>query len=92
MGFDLGSGDFPSPIFPGGTMFSLPIPSRDDETFKDLEHGDVDIASVVSGITDGRMNGSDRIHYNPPTDAGMSLGYSSSGSPPLSAPTMGSSS
>ena len=36
-------------------MFSLPIPSYDEEAFEDLQHGDIDIASVVTGITDGRM-------------------------------------
>ena len=47
-GFDSGSGGCPSPIFPDGTMFSLPIPSYDDEAFEDLQHGDIDIASVVA--------------------------------------------
>ena len=56
-GFDSGSGGCPSPIFPDGTMFSLPIPSGDEESFEDLQHGDVDIASVVSGITNGRVSG-----------------------------------
>ena len=64
-GFDSGSGGCPSPIFPDGTMFSLPIPSRDHEQFNDLQHGDVDIAGVVAGITNGRINGRDRIHLDP---------------------------
>ena len=64
-GFDSGSGGCPSPIFPDGTMFSLPIPSGDEEAFEDLQHGDVDIASVVSGITDGRMGGLNLIHLDP---------------------------
>ena len=92
LGIDSGSGGCPSPIFPDGTIFSLPIPPWDDETFKDLPHSDVGIVSVVTGTTDGRMNGSDQIHYNPPTDAGMSLSSSFSGAPPLSASAMGSSS
>ena len=64
-GFDSGSGGCPSPIFPDGTMFSLPIPSGDAEAFEDLQHGDVNIASVVSDITNGRMSGRDRIHLDP---------------------------
>ncbi len=64
-GFDSGSGGCPSPIFPDGTMFSLPIPSRDHERFDDLQHGDVNIASVVAGITSGRMNGRDQTHLDP---------------------------
>ena len=64
-GFDSGSGGCPSPIFPDGTMFSLPIPSYDKEAFEDLQHGDVDIASVVTGITNGRMSGQNLIHLDP---------------------------
>ena len=64
-GFDSGSGGCPSPIFPDGTMFSLPIPSRDREQFADLQHGDIDIASVVTGITNGRMNGLNLVHLDP---------------------------
>ena len=64
-GFDSGSGGCPSPIFPDGTMFSLPIPSYDEEAFEDLQHGDVDIADVVAGITNGRMSGLDPVHLDP---------------------------
>ena len=64
-GFDSGSGGCPSPIFPDGTMFSLPIPSGNEEAFEDLQHGDVDIASVVSGITNGRMSGPNLVHLDP---------------------------
>ena len=51
--FGSGSGNCPSPIFPDGTMFSLPIPSMDREQFDDLQHGDVNIASVVAGSPTG---------------------------------------
>ena len=65
-GFDSGSGGCPSPIFPDDTMCSLPIPSYyDQEAFEDLQHGDVDIASVVNGITNGRMSGLNLIHLDP---------------------------
>ena len=64
-GFDSGSGGCPSPIFPDDTMISLPILSRDHEQFDDLQHGDVNIASVVAGITGGRINGRDRVHLDP---------------------------
>ena len=46
-------------------MFSLPIPSRDREQFADLQHGDIDIASVVNGITNGRMSRRRRVHLDP---------------------------
>ena len=67
-GFDSGSGGYPSPIFPDDTMFSLPIPSYDQEAFEDLQYGDIDIASVVAGITNGRMSGRDRVHLDPDLD------------------------
>ena len=50
-GFDSVSGGSPSHIFPHGAMCSLPIPSSDQVAFDDLQHGDVDIASVVASIT-----------------------------------------
>ena len=46
-------------------MFSLPIPSRNREQFADLQYGDIDIASVVTGITNGRMNRQGRVHLDP---------------------------
>ncbi len=64
-GFDSGSGGCLSPIFSDGTMFSLPIPSWDQEAFEDLQHGDIDIASVVTGVTNGRMSGQNLIHVDP---------------------------
>ena len=64
-GFDSGSGGCPSPIFPDGAMFSLPISSGDETTFEDLQHGDIQIANVVSGITNGRMGTLDLIHLDP---------------------------
>ena len=46
-------------------MFSLTIPSGDEEAFEDLQLGDIDIASVVAGITNGRMNGLNLVHLEP---------------------------
>ena len=67
-GFDSESGGLPSPIFPDGAMFSLPIPSGDRERLEDLRHGEVDIASVVTGIANRRMSGRDRVHLDPDLD------------------------
>ena len=41
------------------------VPRVSEEAFEDLQHGDVDIASVVRGITDGRMSGLSLIHLDP---------------------------
>ncbi|MCY4557964.1 MAG: hypothetical protein OXF79_16685 [Chloroflexi bacterium] len=51
-------------------MFSLPIPSYDEEAFEDLQHGDVDITSVVAGTTNGRMSGLDLVHLDPDLNFG----------------------
>ena len=64
-GFDSGSGGCPSPIFPDSAMFSLPIPSDDEEAFEDLQHGVTDISSVVADITNGRIRRWDRVHLDP---------------------------
>ena len=64
-GFDSASGGCPSPIFPDGTMFSLPIPSGDKEAFEDLQHGAIDIGSVVKGITGGRLGEFHLVHLDP---------------------------
>ena len=69
-GFDSGSGGCPSPIFPDGTMLSLPIPSRDREQFDDLQHRDVNIASLVNDLTNGRLNGRNPVHLDPDLNFG----------------------
>ena len=56
-GFDSASGGCPSPIFPDGSMYSLPIPGDDEEVgirYEDLYHGDVNIGEVVEDLTRGR--------------------------------------
>ena len=41
-------GGCPSPIFPDGSLYSLPIPSPGaDVTFGDLNHGNINIGRVV---------------------------------------------
>ena len=56
-GFDSAAGGCPSPIFPDGTMYSLPVPGDDVEKpirYKDLHHGNINIGQVVEDLTDGR--------------------------------------
>ncbi len=64
-GFDSAAGGCPSPIFPDGTLFSLPIPSDDDVKFGELRHGDIDIGSVVADLTKGRYGADDTAHFDP---------------------------
>ena len=56
-GFDSKYGGCPSPIFPDGTMYSLPIPGDDYEEpicYRHLRHGDINIGEVVRDLTKGR--------------------------------------
>ena len=69
-GFDSGRGNgrCASPIFPDGTMFSLPIPSRSGEPltfYGDLRHGDVNIGDVVEDLTHGRVTRDCIAHFGP---------------------------
>ena len=51
-GFDSQSGGCPSPIFPDGTLYSLPIPGRHSKIkYRDIRHGDTNIGKVVKDLT-----------------------------------------
>ncbi len=76
-GFDSGakSGRGPSPIFPDGTLFSLPIPSGDKITYGELRHysdslGEINIGEVVADLTcrrypDNRIGADHGAHLDP---------------------------
>ncbi len=65
-GFDSANGQKPSPIFPDGTMFSLPIPSQQDPVkLKDLRHDAFDVAAHVSELTRGRLGAENCVHLDP---------------------------
>ena len=60
-GFDSQSGGCPSPIFPDGTPYSLPIPGRNSKIrYRDIRHGDTNIGKVVKDLT-RRRKPKDRI-------------------------------
>ena len=66
-GFDSSAGGCPSPIV-GSTPISLPIPTRMPSTdrYADLLG---EVAALVSGLTKGRINGTDYCHLDPDIDA-----------------------
>ena len=70
-GFDTGSGGKASPIFPDGTMFSLPIPVAADKiTYGALRHfsedlGEVNVGDVVKDLTNGRYRPDSPAHIDP---------------------------
>jgi hypothetical protein len=65
-GFDTASGGVPSPIFPNGRMISLPIP--DDQSplrYRDIRWGKYDLGGLVTELTGGGLQASDRAHLDP---------------------------
>ncbi len=65
-GFDSGSGGCPSPIFPDGTLYSLPIRHDPSEiTYGDLWHGDTNIGKVVKDLTRNRVGTESHAHLDP---------------------------
>ena len=65
-GFDSQSGGCPSPIFPNGTLYSLPIPYDPSEiTYGDLWHGDTNIGEMVEDLTDKDIKRDHYAHLDP---------------------------
>lgn len=55
-GFDSASGKAPSPIFPDGSMISLPIPDRRSSIlYSDINSNGKSIAPLISDLTKGRI-------------------------------------
>lgn len=78
-GFDSVAGGFASPIFPDGTLFSIPIPSKSDElTYNNLNfrYKNESISSILNDLTSRTINsgkkrqcdytdGEFHCHYDP---------------------------
>ena len=65
-GFDSQSGGCPSPIFPNGTLYSLPIPDSDSKiTYGELQHDDINIGEMVEDLTDNNIRASCGAHLDP---------------------------
>jgi len=50
-GFDSSAGGVPSPIFPDGSMVSLPIPSRDPVTYSQIRWKDTNLGEIAAALT-----------------------------------------
>lgn len=81
------SGGVPSPIFPDGSLVSLPIPSpRDRRTYGELVYRGRPLAPVVEALTGGRVGAGDGLHLDPdlradavPRPAGWRPAYGQNG-------------
>jgi hypothetical protein len=68
-GFDSQYGGIPSPIFPDGTVFPLPIPSRAGRPLRDLRHNDIAVHQLVCQLG-GRLSPTSSVHLDPDLCAG----------------------
>jgi hypothetical protein len=65
-GFDSASGGCPSPIFPDGSLLSLPIPDQSGTaSLAEIRPHGVDLAHVASDLSRGRISGATRVHLDP---------------------------
>lgn len=65
-GFDSKNGGVPSPIFPDGTLFSLPIPSlRGSRCFGDVDYRPHNLGRVVDSLTNGKHPSASSTHFDP---------------------------
>lgn len=67
-GFDSGreSGGCPSPIFPDGTMCSLPIPDRSSEiAYSTISPRGIDLGRVLGDLTGNALQSSHQAHLDP---------------------------
>jgi hypothetical protein len=65
-GFDSSAGGVPSPIFPDGSMVSLPIPdTRSPLRYRDITWRERDLGPLVSSLTKGRIAPTDCAHLDP---------------------------
>lgn len=68
-GFDSSSGGCPSPIFPDGTMLSLPIPDRSSRiAYREIEQRGVNIGQVVADLTGDTRRLRHYAHLDPDLD------------------------
>lgn len=68
-GFDSSSGGCPSPIFPDGTMLSLPIPDRRSRiAYSQIEQQGVNVGQLVVDLTGDSRRARHHAHLDPDLD------------------------
>jgi hypothetical protein len=76
-GFDSKYGGMASPILPDGRLFPLPIPSKhDNATLGDLPYADLEMAGIISDLSNGRHTLATGIHRDPDLDRPISADLS----------------
>ena len=65
-GFDSSTGGVASPLFPDGTLLSLPIPDQNGTvTYADLGWGEYQLGDLVESLTHDRIDRQTRAHLDP---------------------------
>ena len=65
-GFDSENGGCPSPVFPDGNMFSLPIPDKKSGIqYSSLQCGGMNLGQLVFDLTCGKTQYDDSAHLDP---------------------------
>lgn len=65
-GFDSSAGGCPSPLFPDGSVYALPIPdARSAIRYRDIHHQGINVADLVAGLTGDRKRRGQGAHLDP---------------------------
>ena len=67
-GFDSATGGVPSPIFPSGEMYSLPIPESDlydGIKYSDIKAGNYSLGKIVADLSSVRVQANSTAHLDP---------------------------
>jgi hypothetical protein len=67
-GYDSTAGGIPSPVFPDGTFCSLPIPSEQSPSLKDVRHQGRNLGSIVEQLKSVHGLGESGVHLDPDLD------------------------
>lgn len=65
-GFDSSAGGCPSPVFPDGSCYALPIPdTRSRIAYRDIEFNGINVGKLVRDLTGDRRGGLRKAHLDP---------------------------
>jgi hypothetical protein len=66
-GFDSSTGKVPSPIFPSGEIWSLPIPTRDEpfHSYEQITRDGQSLGLIVHSLTEGKIAPHHHAHLDP---------------------------
>lgn len=70
-GFDSSAGGCPSPVFPDGSFYTLPIPDSGSKiAYRNIRHNGMSVGHLVASLTGDRRGGTRKAHLDPDLIAG----------------------